>query len=236
MRTLSELTDVDDPAWLQVRKLIAESPVTAEILPPDKATGEATLLQLQVTARSVLGAVTLNTGGLLVDHGWLRVYGGSGTPGLTEVNGLSDGFPQEGLIIGHDVLGGVFTLNGAAPAEYGRPGEPGEVIYFAPDSMAWEPMDGGHSAWMTWLFSGSLNAFYQHLRWPRWEEETTGLSPAHGLSVFPPLWSREARDNLAATSRKPVPMRELIGLHAEFCRQFDDPDPGFLGVVSTPAS
>ncbi|MEY2225788.1 hypothetical protein [Streptomyces sp. BF23-19] len=40
-----------------------------------------------------------------------------------------------GLILG-DVLGGVFALNGARPADSGRPRGPGEIIHFAPDAGA----------------------------------------------------------------------------------------------------
>jgi hypothetical protein len=39
--------------------------------------GRRTLEWLQVSTRSPLGAIALHTGGLLVDHGWLRVLGGS---------------------------------------------------------------------------------------------------------------------------------------------------------------
>jgi Protein of unknown function DUF2625 len=113
------------------------------------------VLQLQVTTRSWLGAVTLSTGGLVADHGWLRIYGGSSAscplPGLAHVNGFpedlaADWQPADGPVIAHDVLGGVYALNLAGPAARGRPGEPGEVVYFAPDSMAWEPLgrDTGH--------------------------------------------------------------------------------------------
>jgi hypothetical protein len=40
----------------------------------------------------VLGAVALNCGGLLIDHGWLRILGGGGRglPDLATVNGLGD--------------------------------------------------------------------------------------------------------------------------------------------------
>ncbi|WP_198680384.1 DUF2625 family protein [Lentzea terrae] len=76
MRSIVELVDVDDPGWPVVTEALAE--VDHVVLPPDSEACRATLLQLQVTARSLLGAVTLNSGGLLLHHGWLRVYGGSG--------------------------------------------------------------------------------------------------------------------------------------------------------------
>ncbi|MCX4632594.1 DUF2625 family protein [Streptomyces sp. NBC_01443] len=69
------------------------------------------------------------------------------------------------------------------------------------------------------------------MRWPGWREETTALAVGHGLSVYPFLWSEEAHADLAATSRRPVPMREVLGVAADFARQMGPSDPGFLGDV-----
>ncbi|WP_189152750.1 DUF2625 family protein [Lentzea pudingi] len=78
MRDIAELTDVDDPGWPAVLDAVREGQTSCEVLPADPEACRATLLQLQVTARSLLGAVVLNSGGLVLHHGWLRVYGGSG--------------------------------------------------------------------------------------------------------------------------------------------------------------
>lgn len=50
-----------------------------EILPRDPAAAEAELVKTQVTTRSVMGAVVYETGGILIDRGWLRILG-SGSP------------------------------------------------------------------------------------------------------------------------------------------------------------
>jgi Protein of unknown function DUF2625 len=240
VRDLSELTGVQDPAWPHLAEMIARSSVEVQVLPADPAECAPTLLQLQVTVRSWLGAAMMNTGGLLVDHGWLRIYGGCGAhsrlPGLAQVNDFpaeaaADWRPSGGLVIAHDVLGGVYAMNFADPAASGRPGSPGEVVYFAPDSMAWEPLEGGYGTWLSWILSGGLERFYQGLRWPGWERESAVLAPGQGISVVPFLWSKEAQQDLAATSRRPVPLRELLGLHGEFCRQVGGDNPGFLGSV-----
>ncbi|MFF2624916.1 DUF2625 family protein [Kitasatospora griseola] len=36
---------------------------------------------------------------------------------------------------------------------------------FAPDSLAWEALGVGHSAWTSWLLSGQWASFYDGLRW-----------------------------------------------------------------------
>ncbi|MET9463074.1 DUF2625 family protein [Streptomyces canus] len=96
-----------------------------EVLPGDAETGRASLLQLQVSARSISGGIVLNCGGLLVDSGWLRIFGSpggahvEGLPGLAEINAMPTTYDparpaDAGLEIVHDVLEGVFTLNGGS--------------------------------------------------------------------------------------------------------------------------
>lgn len=142
MRAIDELADADDPAWPRLHEMVTASSVPAKLLPVDRDEGRRCLLQMQVTARSMLGAFVLNTGGLLLDDGWLRVFGGGsavagGLPSLGQVNGFPTVFdaawnPVVGLVVGHDVVGGVFALNGHDPSASGRPGAPGQMIYFAP--------------------------------------------------------------------------------------------------------
>jgi hypothetical protein len=205
------------------------------MLPADDDHGRSSLFQLQVTARSALGAMILRSGGLLIDDGWLRVLGSPEAPemSLARVNGFPDDpdpfwQPTEGLVVAYDVLGGVFVLNGADPA--GRPGKPGQIIYFAPDALRWEALGIGYQTWLTWLLSGRLEQFYVNVRWPDWREDVQGLDAGQGLSLVPPVWSEQAKLDLAATSRKPVPMAELLGLSAEYCDQLGRADPGFLGA------
>ncbi|MFD0369687.1 DUF2625 domain-containing protein [Streptomyces sp. NPDC127114] len=242
MRELSELIDVEEPAWPELREIVGAGPVSVEVLPADGGLGRASILQLQVTARSYLGAVVLHCGGLLVDGGWLRVFGSPvdgaarEVPSLAQVNQLPGAFDptwraDPGLVVAQDVLGGVFVLNGGDPAGHGRPGAPGEMVYFAPDSLRWEALGVGHSAWMAWLSSEGLDQFYADLRWPGWKDEVEALNGDQGLSLFPPLWSTEARQDLSATSRRAAPMTELLGVARDSCRQFDGVDPGFLGAV-----
>lgn len=76
MREIDELVNVDEPAWPELQETLGASSVPAQVLPVDVDEGRRCLLQMQVSARSVLGALALNTGGLLVDNGWVRVFGG----------------------------------------------------------------------------------------------------------------------------------------------------------------
>jgi hypothetical protein len=242
VRELEELIDVDDPAWPVLEGLLVDSLVPLKVLPIDLDEGRRALLQMQITARSALGAMALNCGGLVVDDGWVRVYGGGSSggdgamPSLAQVNAFPAVFdpewsPTSGLIVGHDVVGGVFALNGHDPGAVGRPGVPGQMTYFAPDLLEWEAMEMGHSTWISWLLSGRLEKFYEGSRWPGWREEAAALALSNGITVYPFLWTKEAHENLAGTSRRAVPMREVLGVAADFARQMGPADPGFLGEV-----
>ncbi|WUD76678.1 DUF2625 domain-containing protein [Streptomyces sp. NBC_00510] len=241
MRQIDELTDVDTPAWPELAAVLTGGPVAARVLPGDRGEGRRCLLQLQVTARSALGALVLNTGGVLLDDGWVRVFGGGpaaggGLPSLGQVNRFPAVLdpawhPGTALVVGHDAVGGVFALNGHAPAAAGRPGAPGQMTYFAPDTLAWEAMETGYSGWVTWLLSGRLETFYDGLRWPGWREEAAALTPSQGIAVYPFLWSQEAHADLAATTRQAVAMSQVLAFAADFARRTGPADPGFLGEV-----
>ncbi|MBL0887169.1 DUF2625 family protein [Myceligenerans indicum] len=240
MRVFENLTATQRPAWPELQRLMGGASVTVEILAPDGAISRRTLEQLQVTTGSFLGAVVVHTGGLLIDHGWLRVYGspfreGPGRlPGLAAVNDFppeSDAawFPVSGLVVAHDVLGGVYVLNGHDPEAVGRPGNPGEMIYLAPDTLQWERLEAGYAAWLAWVLEGGLSEFTDGLRWDGWEAESRGLDGDRGLAFFPPLWSKEAHEDLGATSRVVVPLAELVGVARSTAAQFDGVDLGPLG-------
>jgi hypothetical protein len=134
-------------------------------------------------------------------------------------------------VVGHDVLGGRFEVNGADPAQLGRPGNPGEVCYFAPDTLEWESLGAGHGAWLSWIAGGGTAQFYESLRWPGWQAETRALPLSHGITVYPFLWSREAHQNLAATTRSPAPISELFSLQDDFSARFvAEPDTTALHI------
>ncbi|GAA3443368.1 hypothetical protein Pve01_28470 [Planomonospora venezuelensis] len=178
--------------------------------------------------------MALHSGGLLVDHGWVRVLGGSsGLPGMPDLlrasalPTIASAHPAPSrLIIAYDVLGGVFAIKGGVAPAGALPGKPGEVLYFAPDCLEWESLELSYENWLRWLLSGRLAGFYESFRWSGWQQETRTLALDQGVSFTPPLWSAEAQNDIDATDRHPVPLAELLGLHSEFSRRFGLPDPG----------
>jgi hypothetical protein len=214
-RTLEELIDLDDPAWPIVRSWIDEAHNRVEVLPPDLAVRDQALLSSQVATCSPLGAVIYETGGLLVDHGWVRVLG-SGSARLPRAihewnigrtsrgTGAAPGF----YLIADDAAGGFFALNGGALGE-----TLGDVYYHAPDSLAWEPMGMFYSAFLRWLFSPNLGEWSADLRWSGWREEVEDLPGDRAILFHPFLFTREG--SLESSERRPVPIGELFALYVD---------------------
>ena len=218
LRSGTELAAVSDPAWPRLRELVGQN-ATARVVPVDPAAGQAVLFCLQVTAGSTLGALALNCGGLLLDHGWLRILGGgtSDLPDLAAANGVgqpsSGREPPGSLTVAYDVLGGTFAVNGRD-----LPGDLGEVYYWGPDTLRWTPIGGGHTDFVHWALSGGLADFYQDLRWLGWVEETSSLRDDQGIAVYPFLATAQGQ-NIAAAKRTPVPFTELLAFNQDLARQ-----------------
>jgi hypothetical protein len=223
VRAIEELRDVRDPAWPVIKEAIAGADEPAEVVPGDHAACEQTLFLLQVTARSFLGALALHTGGLLVDHGWLRILGGGQGPlNLCTANGIDrpPEEPPDQVLVAFDALGGKFAINGGA-----LPGSPGEVSYFAPDDLAWLPLEMKFSEFVLWSLTDRLAMFYEHLRWPGWEAEIASLALDQGLSLVPPPFTTEGSD-LSKVSRQPIPIVELMSFWEDMAQQLKDVPDG----------
>jgi hypothetical protein len=218
-RSLHELYAADEPAWPVVQSWIGAAKNHVEILAPDEAQREQVLLDTQVTLRSPMGAIIYHTGGLFVDHGWLRFLG-SGNPKLSrslpgwnrgrsrDEDGNSRGF----WLVADDVIGGFFALNGGA-----FQGPKTEVFYSAPDTLRWEHLAGiGYTEFLNWSFNSNLDKFYESLRWPGWEAEISSLMGDEVLSIYPPLFTREGKD-IARCARRPCPISEIYGLNVVKC-------------------
>lgn len=225
MRPLRDLISSDDDGWPRLQELIAESGRPVEFLPGDRSTGEATLLALQVTTRSMLGTIALYAGGILLGSGWVRVLG-SGHPrlggGLREWNATLGGDAldsplDQALIVAYDAVGGFFAINGGA-----WPTAPGTMHYFASDSFAWESLDIGHGDFIVWAFSENLDQFYESRRWPGWEAEVGALGRDQVISIWPPLGLKGANESsspVVERSRLAVPAREHWSFMHDIGRQ-----------------
>lgn len=213
-RTLAELVDATDPGWPVVTEWIADATNHVEVLPVDPQAGERALLAIQVTTRSPLGAIAYSTGGILVDHGWIRVLGGGHARlprDLGTWNFADDRTPRlaNAMLVADDVSGGFFAINGGA-----FEGPLGSVFYLAPDTLEWEDLERGYSGFLQFLFEGDLARFYEGQRWSGWADEVASTPGDRAFSVYPFLCVEEGGP-IEARSRKAVPIDKLWRLHAE---------------------
>ncbi|GAA4607742.1 hypothetical protein BJY16_006485 [Actinoplanes octamycinicus] len=200
---------MDQSAWEELLEAAAAAPYPVRVLPAAPGRADSVLTDLGVSTRSWLGAVVANAGGLLVDHGWVRVLGSGHDPlpdvvAETNTNGM--------LTVGHDVAGGLYTW---APSS---PGAKPTVHYFAPDDLAWLDLEVGYAEWLNAILRGSLTSFYDTLRWPGWETDTAALTLDQGFSLWPPPFTAEGKDH-NTVSRKPIPVAELVSFYQDAAHQ-----------------
>ena len=172
------------------------------MLPADPDAAAPALEALGVTDRSLLGALAVNTGGLAVDHGWLRVLGG---PACWSGATASTAASSSGTT--------------SSPASTRSTSRRARSRYLAPETLEWAGIEMGHSEWVHWTLAGDVAAFYEHLRWPGWQEETATLEADQGFEVDPPPFTREGRIVADAGAQAREDDRALeapAGLHREF--------------------
>lgn len=215
-RTADELAKVPDPVWPEIRRAV-NSRDDARIIPLPRERGMHVLEALQVTARSALGALALHTGGLVVDHGWFRIFGGGGEglPDLASVNSLPASGPPPSLLVAQDVLGGQFAIDGG-----GLGLNPGSLCYLGPDTLTWGDLGIGHGQFVFSAIEGHLSEAFADLRWPGWEDEVSALAPGQGIALYPPPFSEEGSD-IGTVHRRPVPMEELVLFYADAAAQLN---------------
>ncbi len=191
MRSLAELLDPEDRGAEEARRLLAHAVNPVEVVRGDRARGERALVRVQAPTSTLLGAVAYRLGGLVFDHGWLRLLA-AGSPrfprDLAGWNGAA-GAPRlaGATLVADDAIGGFFAVDGGAF------GAAGGVHYYAPDSGAWEEMDIDYAGLFDWAANGDLDAFYEDHRWPGWEVEALGLGVDQVFDFTPPLTEEAAQ-------------------------------------------
>jgi hypothetical protein len=201
-RKLKELINTEEPGIELLKRLVNEAEVPCELLPPGPERENA-LLYLQVTTRSTLGAFAYDTGGLLIDHGWLRLLG-SGHPKLTRSIHDWNSTRTDGAfyLIGDDAAGGFYAINGGAFGD-----DLGAVYYWAPDNLEWESLELGHTDFVATFLTKRTEAVYEGLRWSNWRDEVKTLPSDRCFAFYPFLWTKEG--SVEKSHRSTVPVSEM---------------------------
>ncbi|MCM3170881.1 DUF2625 family protein [Paenibacillus sp. MER 99-2] len=190
--SVHELLDLENDAWPELKQLLEEGSNTYTVIPAQRSKGEEAIYALQVSTKSYLGVIAYETGGVLVDHGWITLLGAETEQvvgSLISWNGLSDRPALEALegvlVVAYDVAGGFFAM------DTGKFEGSGHVYYFAPDTLEWESTELTYSEFMNWLAHGDLEQFYQTFRWQGWQNDMSQLQQGQVFAYYPPLWTKE---------------------------------------------
>ena len=162
-----------------------------------------------------MGAIIYETGGILIDHGWLKFIG-SGNPKLNRIlpewnKNKANGF----YLIADDAAGGFYAINGGALGNDVK-----NIYYWPPDSLEWEPLEMGYTDFFHWALIGDLKSFYTGLRWETWIDDVKNLSGDRCYSFYPFLWTEQG--TIETSYRDTVPIEEAFGLKVEILNQLSE--------------
>ena len=137
----------------------------------------------------------LNCGGIIIDN-WIRLNG----CGLIKEDDKNESYNINGevdIIIGEDILGGLFALKSDI------------VLYYAPDTNSWESLDIFYTQFLNWLVNhpNDVNVFYEKFRWNTWKNDCQNIKDNEGYSFYPLL---QNECNIEERSRKVISIDELI--------------------------
>ena len=220
LRSVEELINKQEPGWVLVKEWIDSAKNKIEILPRDTNKAKDALFKTQITTRSPMGAIIFSTGGLLIDHGWIRIIGSGSEKLNRSVPDWNKGksFQEFGeqssfLLVADDAMGGFFAINAG---KFGK--DVGKIYYLSPDNLEWEPLDLSYTEFLNFCFNGDLDEFYKGYRWPNWKDEVAKLNGSKLYNFVPPLWTKEGK-NIEKNSRKQIPIEEQYSLNMDMRKQ-----------------
>lgn len=210
MKTLRDLINKEEFGWGLVKNWMKNSKNTFEILPRNPKRADEELLRLQISTKSPVGAIVFETGGILIENGWLRILGSGSSKlnrgimewnkGKTYVNeGEKGGF----LLIADDVMGGYFAINAGELGE-----DIGKIYYFAPHTLSWDSLACSYSDFINWSLNGDLDQFYQAYKWESWKDDVATVG---SNEVYSNLIAEEQVSN-HPSNRKLVSIEEQVKL------------------------
>lgn len=214
------LINEEDPGWALVLEWIEKARNPVEILPADSLRARQALYDIQVTTRSPMGAIVFMSGGILIDHGWIRILG-SGSARLTRalpswqrtIQLRASKSSPALLIVADDAIGGIFVLNDGSLGN-----GPGKIYYLAPDTLEFEALDLGYSDFLIFCFNNDLDKFYEGYRWKSWKEEISKMPGDSIVGFYPYLWTKEGKE-IEKNSRRVIPVAEYYEFVVDFRAQ-----------------
>lgn len=213
------MNNIDNNLWQEINNMFINSNRQLVLNSDELENGIKSLDVLQVTSKSALGSIILNTSGIVIDN-WIRILGhdsninrGVVSYNLIGENGVATQVDKM-LIVADDVIGGLFALNAGKFTEV-----IGDVWYFTPDTLEWESLEMQYSEFITWIAHGNIDEFYSTLRWSTWKEECKNVKFNEAILIYPFLWSNEKQ--LEKVDKIIVPVEELLKINQEYSKKFN---------------
>lgn len=202
MRMLKELTM--NERFNNLLQSIKESAKNIKVLSFEPDVFAGIQEKYDIKPESLLGTIIHNCGGIVIDN-WVRIYGA----GKLDFAARNQLFPYGNIVVGEDILGGLFVIL-----------DGGNIGYFAPDALEIEDMEINFSQFLYWCIQGDTDTFYQDYRWSDWQNEVADMDLNKGVAFYPFLWAQA--EYFEGRRREQMPMKEIIGMEFEFLRQFGE--------------
>jgi len=221
MKNIKELTDIEDSGWEIVKEWLDKCDNEYEVLAKNEASAKNELYMSQHTIHSILGSIVYETGGILIDKGWLRILGSGHSEKLPRGIGTwnkgktfkTHAMEAPFILIADDVLGGFFAINGG---EWDV--DLGHIYYLAPDRIMWEQLHLTYTQFIQYCLFGDLEEFYGDLRWEDWEKDMEKIRGDQAFSCMPPIWSEDVIV-MEELDKRPIYIDEIYALRIDILEQ-----------------
>lgn len=201
------------PAWSKIEQWKASATNPIQFFPADTTRAKFTLFRADFDINSTLAAFAFNSGGMIVDGGWLRVLG-SGCDkfnrGLIEWNKgktVAGSDTVKYFLVADDVVGGFFALYLTPHTRF----ENALVYYQGPNDRRWVSTGLHYDNFLQFCFAGEIKMFYNNYRWEGWKKEIHMINTNQTISCYPEFWTEGARDT--KLKRRVVPVQKLWDLY-----------------------
>lgn len=197
MRPLNILTASSESGWDLVMQWKESATNPVEILPTENSRSDLALYQSQLSTETPIGSIIYHCGGILIDHGWIRILGSGcnridrSLPSWNKgksINEYGEDYPF--LLVADDVAGGLFAINTGGIDSYNI----GKIYYYSPNKLIWETTGLGYNEFIVFCFSGNVENFYHDFRWKGWEDDIHKLNGSQVVSCYPKLWTDSGRE------------------------------------------
>ena len=200
--------------WDGLLKYFDQSPNKIEVS-ISESNKKMNLSQIDIGENTTIGLITHHCA-LLRVNGYLRIWGSGDNINHRNIVDSNDEFREyfggNKVFIADDIWGGCYAISNGD-----FPGSPQYIWYYAPDTLQWENLEVTYCQFIRWVASTGIADFYKSFLWDKTFSLIDKISFEQGLSIYPPLWSKEC-DCTASISI--ISTKEIMRANIEIAKQF----------------